>query len=411
MLRVVAYSATRDLIPLYGVYALVFSDSGLSPPAISSLFIIWSTTSFLFEVPSGAWADVVDRRLLLVLSSAIYAGGFALWVVWPTYAGFAIGFVLWGLSGALMSGTFEAFLYDELVARQAESTYARLLGWSESTAMVATLVGTTLGGPLYAVGGYTLVGWVSVAAALGHGLLALSLPAAPRTETADETIDVTIATDVTIAGTARPTLVERYTAMLRSGIREATRHRAVRHIVLISAVLMGITAYDEYFGLLARDTGASTADVPILMGIVVVGQVVGTALGGRTATMSRQSMALVVSAAGALVAAGAVTGHPLGIVGIAAGYGLAHNTMVAADARLQDVITGPARATVTSVAGFSAEVFAVACYATFAIGSLWLSTGTIVAILCIPVLGIAGAVRVWWPDPPTEQLEDEADDD
>lgn len=378
---------------MYGVYALLFSDRGVSPGAISSLFIIWSTASFLFEVPSGAWADVIDRRFLLVLSSVIYAAGFALWTLWPTYTGFAVGFVLWGLSGALMSGTFEAFLYDELVARDGESSYARLLGWTESAAMVATLIGTALGAPLYALGGYTLVGWVSVAAALVHGLLALSLPAAPKAETADETTE---ATDVDAAST----LIVRYVAMLRSGLREATRRRSVRHIVLISAVLMGITAYDEYFGLLARETGAATTDIPILMGVVVVGQVAGTAWAGRTATMSRRSMAGIVAAAGALVAGGAVTGHPIGIVGIAAGYGLAHNAMVGADARLQDAITGPARATVTSVAGFSAEVFAVGCYASFALGTRWLSTGTMIAIMCIPILGIAAAVRVWWPDAP-----------
>lgn len=95
---------------------------------------------------------------------------------------------------------------------------------------------------------------------------------------------------------------------------------------------------------------------------------------------------VLVGIAGVLVAAGALTGHPIGILGIAAGYGLAHNAMVVADARLQAVITGPARATVTSVAGFSSEMFAIGCYATFAVGSWWLTTGTLIASCASPSL-------------------------
>jgi len=96
VLRFVAYYASRDLVPLYGVYSLLFADNGVSTGQISTLFIIWSLTSFVFEVPSGAWADTIDRRLLLVLSAVIYAAAFSSWMVAPTYAGFAIGFVLWG---------------------------------------------------------------------------------------------------------------------------------------------------------------------------------------------------------------------------------------------------------------------------------------------------------------------------
>ncbi len=78
--------------------------------------MVWSATTFLLEVPSGAWADVVSRRLLLALSAAVNGVGYALWVAVPGYAGFLAGFVLWGLSSALASGTFEAFTYDELDA-------------------------------------------------------------------------------------------------------------------------------------------------------------------------------------------------------------------------------------------------------------------------------------------------------
>ena len=178
--RALTYYATRDLIPFYGVYALLFADHGLSASAISSLLIIWSAVSFLAEVPSGAWADVIDRRLLLMTSGALFAAGFATWVLWPTYAGFALGFVLWGVSGALMSGTFESLLYDALVDRGEENGYTRLMGWASASQVVAATIGIAVAGPLFRLGGYALVGWVSVGVALVHTLLAATLPDPPR---------------------------------------------------------------------------------------------------------------------------------------------------------------------------------------------------------------------------------------
>jgi hypothetical protein len=87
-----------------------------------------------------------------------------------------------------------------------------------------------------------------------------------------------------------------------------------------------------------------------------------------------------------LIAWGALSGTAWGFVPIAIGYGVMQLVIVVAEARLQDSITGPARATVTSVSGFFAEVFAVAVYAGFALGSLWFSMSILVAALTIPVV-------------------------
>ena len=153
------------------------------------MFVIWSVTSFVLEVPSGAWADLVDRRSLLVLSGPIYAAGFAVWIVWPSYPGFALGFVLWGLSSALMSGTFEALVYDELAERGATDAYAGLLGLANAAATAASVAAIAVAAPLLAWGGFAAVGWVSVGVAVVHGTLATLLPAAPRSASADATRD------------------------------------------------------------------------------------------------------------------------------------------------------------------------------------------------------------------------------
>jgi hypothetical protein len=191
--------------------------------------------------------------------------------------------------------------------------------------------------------------------------------------------------------------------MLRAGLREAASERRVRHTVVVLACLLGLTVYDEYFPLVAREQGVALGDVPLVIGLVVLGQLVGTALAGRAARLSSRAIAGFAAAAAVSIAAGAVAGHPIGFVAIAVGYGLANNANLVVEARLQDVISGPARATVTSVAGLSSEVVAVSCYAFLMIGSAWWSAAVLTALLGLPMLATAALAARWLPGPlPTE---------
>ena len=77
---------------LYPVYTLLFSDTGMSVSQISSLFVIWSVSSLVLEVPSGAWADATSRRRLLVIGPLLTAVAFGVSVAAPGYWMFALGF-------------------------------------------------------------------------------------------------------------------------------------------------------------------------------------------------------------------------------------------------------------------------------------------------------------------------------
>ena len=394
--RVLAYHASRDLVPLYSVYALLFADHGVGSGEISLLFIIWALTSFLFEIPSGAWADTFDRRRLLVLSAAIYAVGFSCWMVWQTFTGFAVGFVCWGLSSALMSGTFESMVYDELVERGARGRYAGLIGWAQSTALVANLAATVAAAGLFHVGGYALVGWSSVAIAVVQGLLAATLPVSHRARHAPHDEGAVAATEHAAS---------RYVAMLRAGLAESSHHPDVRRILLLASAMVAMTTYDEYFPLVARDHGVSTTLVPILVAITVVGQAVGTALVGRTARVSGRVVGLMLATGAVLVSIGALVTPYVGFVGIAIGYGLCNNAMLVGETRLQDSITGPARATVTSVLGVLEDLSAISLFACFAVGSRVLGFPTLVALLAFPALLVALAVARWLPRARSEDEE------
>jgi MFS family permease len=198
--------------------------------------------------------------------------------------------------------------------------------------------------------------------------------------------------------------------MLRTGVAEAIRVRAVRNGVLLGALLFGITAFDEYFALLAEEVGAATSVVPLLVGVTVLGSLIGSTLSGRTEGISGRAMAIAVGIGGVLFAAGAVVAGlairwpsavyvlaGVGFTAIGVSYGIAYNASVVAGARLQDAIEGPARATVTSVSGLAAEVIALAVFGFAALATRWLSMSTTVALLGASMIGIALVTPSWLP--------------
>jgi MFS family permease len=365
-----------EFVPLYPVYALLFADAGLSAAQISALFAVWSLAGFVLEVPSGALADRVSRRHLLAASALLRAAGFALWLVWPSFTGFAIGFLLWGVSGAFTSGTWEALVYDELAAVGASDRYVTVIGRAELVQVLGVLGGTAAAAPLVALGGFQAAGWVSVAICVLAAALPLTLPARHIVLSAD--------------GTG----FRGYVRTLRAGLAEAATHPAVRRLLLAAALLGGFDAVDEYLPLLTREFGASPAAAPLLLLAPYAALAAGAAVADRAATLSPRGTALLTAAGAVTFAAGVLAGHPAGFVAIAAGYGTLTCLSLVAGARLQDAITGP-RATVTSVSGFGAETTALALFAVVGAGSARADLPILLAATTVPILLLAAVLPRW----------------
>ena len=390
--RLYAYALLDDLIPLYPLYAVIFADHGLSGGQISSLFVLWSAVVFLLEIPSGAWADTFSRRTLLTVGPVLSGTGFALWTFLPSYPAFAAGFVLWGLQSAMCSGTLESLVYDELARHGVAAAYPRLASRSRAIGLTAGLVATAAATPLFTLGGYPLVGGVSVASCLLMAAVGAGFPVPPSHRAGLPGRDGAPgpAGPTSPDGEPEPESAARgYLAILRAGLAESISSPPVRHVVLLVAVLGGMLAIDEYFPLLAISVGAGPDEVPLLVLLPTLGTVVGALAAARYAATHRNGLALVIGVGAVALGAGSVVAHPAGFLLIAIGYGLIELALVVAEVRLQDRIDGPARATVTSVAGFGADVVAVLMYISYGLGSAVLDPAATLAVLALPPLGIA----------------------
>jgi hypothetical protein len=305
------------------------------------------------EVPTGALADRFSRRAALVAGSIGQALGYVAWTAWPSYGAFAAGFVLWGLGGSLTSGSLEALLFDNLALVGAQDHFARVYGRVTALGLVASVPTAAAATVLFSTGGYALVGWVSVACCLAAGVLATRLPEAPRAAPEDD--------DDEALG---------FFAELRAGVVEAARRPAVRTALVAAAVLASFDAFEEYFALLARDWGVPVALTPVaVLGIPLAGAA-GAALGGSASRLGRWRLAALLAAAGAAMAVAGLLHAPVSLLATSLCYGAYRLVLVVVSARLQERIEGPARATVTSVAGLGTDLASICLYALWPLGGV-----------------------------------------
>ncbi|MEG8280811.1 MFS transporter [Streptomyces sp. AHA2] len=366
------YAFLDDFVLLYPLYALLFADTGLPLWQISSLFALWSLTSVVLEVPSGAWADAVSRRRLLWIGPLLTALGFALWVTVPSYGAFAAGFVLWGAGGALGSGALEALVYDELDHRGAAGSYARVMGRARAARLLGTVASIGLAAPVFDRGGYAAVGGAGVLACVLAAVTATRFPEhRPRPEGGGEG----------------------WAATLRTGLAEVRGDRAVRGaLLLVPAVAAVWGALDEYTPLLVRDTGVADATVPWLIMLIWAGVTAGSLLTGPAERLGRAGLAALLAGGALALAVGAAARSLAGIALVAVAFAAFQLAEVLADVRLQHRIAESCRATVTSVAGLGTELATIATFGGYALLGTELAHGTVFAVLAISYLVTALAL-------------------
>jgi MFS family permease len=365
----VGWAALSEWVPYYPLYALLFLDSGLSTAQISVLFALWSLSGFLAEIPAGALADRWSRRGVVVLAGFLQAAGFLVWTAAPGFGAFALGFLIWGISGALVSGASEALVHDALADVGAKDFFARVHGWMTSAELLVQIPTAVAASALFAVGGYPLVGWASAAVCVAAALLALRFPEAPR-EPDGEPLAATV----------------------RQGVREALRAPVLRLPVLAVALVGALDAVEEYFPVLAADRGVPVGAVPFAVLAMALAGALGAALGGRAARLPDGVLPWLLAAAGLCLTAAAVLPAAAALAAVAVFYGLYLAVLVVAESRLQERITTARRATVTSVAGLGVELASLLVFAAWALGGV-VTVGVLV-LAVVPVVRSGLRVRV-----------------
>ncbi len=139
----------------YPVLAILFIDLGLTLDQYVLLNLIWAATIFLFEVPSGALADTLGRKKLLVAASLLMILEMLCLLLAPQNGGaMLLGLCILnrlcsGLSEACASGADEALAYDSLPEQDRADHWDSLLATSMRWRSAGFVIAMILGGLIY----------------------------------------------------------------------------------------------------------------------------------------------------------------------------------------------------------------------------------------------------------------------
>ena len=140
------YKFINQCLPIYAFYTILFIERGKSLTDVALLIVLWSVFFIVFEVPAGILADRWNRRNMLALATVLQGICFLIWFFSHTFLMFALGFVVWGLAEAFVSGTEEGLIYDNLKSDGEEEHFAKVYGKAEFFANVGTIVGIASAG-------------------------------------------------------------------------------------------------------------------------------------------------------------------------------------------------------------------------------------------------------------------------
>ena len=153
--RFIIFSVFFTARAYYPVLAILFIDLGLTLDQFVMLNFVWAVTIFLFEVPSGALADTIGRRKLLVAASALMFIEMLclLLASWSSGAMLLLLCILnricSGISEACASGADEALAYDSLPEQNRTLAWDKLLAKVMRWRSIGFVIAMILGGILY----------------------------------------------------------------------------------------------------------------------------------------------------------------------------------------------------------------------------------------------------------------------
>ena len=110
----------------------MFLDFGLTISEFATLNLVWAISIILLEVPSGAFADQVGRKKLVVVSSVLMIFEIGILLLTPVGSGivfwmFFLNRILSGAAEAAASGADEALAYDSIPKAERESVWKKTM--------------------------------------------------------------------------------------------------------------------------------------------------------------------------------------------------------------------------------------------------------------------------------------------
>ncbi len=341
LFKIYLFKFFDDFVLIYPFYTLMFADFGITPAQIGILLGVWSLTSFVLEVPSGVIADKFSRKHILFFAQLVRAVGYAVWIFVPTFQGFLIGFVLWGIKSAFTSGTYQALIYDLLKDGGREREYSKVYGRAKTLSYIGNLAAS---------------GCAALAIHMGYSfVLTMSILAL--------VMSAIVISSVKSVRSAGSTHEKKYYTLLKSGFTFILKESLVLKLIAFAAIAHALGgAIDEYFPIFGSLTGVDKSAIAIFIGVTGAAEALASFYAHKFEHLPSRFFYVLLVISGILFYVAATLLNVSGLVLLVIFSGLYVISSVVTESKIQHLIPSESRATVSSLQGFMVELAVLAVY-------------------------------------------------
>lgn len=217
------------------VYAIFMLENGLTDLQLSTMFIVSSVATILGQMPITFVTNRLGQRWAMIVGQILKIVAILLWLIYPTYAGFVSGMVLWGVQAGFRSVAFEGLVYDSVLESGHRREYTRILGRKSTYESIG--VALSAFGSLLMFLGYTWVTLASVFAILLSILCLILVPCRPI---------------------QRKVQKIQFKKMLRTGIKVCFKTPCLISIMILTLLVGNVPFLDDFLSPIALQVGIPT---------------------------------------------------------------------------------------------------------------------------------------------------------
>lgn len=134
-----------NLFFLSPVVVFFYQQRGLNYFQILALESVLVLSGFLFEIPTGIFADKFGKKISVILGVLLMAVEPIIFLFAESFLLFAASFAIYGVGLAFLSGTIEAMIYDSLKAERKQHLMKKAMGSFGSASLLAMVVAPVIG--------------------------------------------------------------------------------------------------------------------------------------------------------------------------------------------------------------------------------------------------------------------------
>lgn len=299
------FTVIRNIDMSSSIWVLYLAYRGMSLLEIGILEGVYHITGMLFEIPSGAVADLLGRKKTIVVGRLCMTLSCICMLLANGFFSFALSFFIQALSANLNSGSEEALLYDSMKLCGQEEEFLKVSGRLNMLVEIAQAAAVVVGGILAEYSYVWCYGACIVIAMLGF-MTALFFEEPPIGE---EKNLVNNEEESVVKGnnTVNPGLLQRLRSHFAISFMVWKENKRIRNIVIYySAIFTAYTLLFFYSQQYFYDCGLNKVRISLIMLVVGGVSCLGAAcseklyqrLGEKVVTISALVIGLGIAAFG-----------------------------------------------------------------------------------------------------------------